>query len=245
MTTHYISVQGIRGGVGSTSILAGLAYALQDMGKRVLLIDMTPSNLLRLHFNVPYMDNRGWARAQLDGQDWMQHAWQAKQHQQLFLLPYGQLSFGEQRAHERWLDVQAAPWNGLDKLQPHFDWVLFDLSPHHQELHKALHKLPIHTLSILHADMACHALLHQVPRHGRHFLINHYDPSIPLQRDLLLIWQQQMLSEHLAPVHIHADTALQEALAYKAPIGYYAPQSQAALDIQTLATWCLTCPSTT
>lgn len=42
-----IALQGIRGGIGTTSITAALAWALQQLGESVLVIDLSPDNLLR------------------------------------------------------------------------------------------------------------------------------------------------------------------------------------------------------
>lgn len=42
-----LGLQGIRGGVGTTSITAALAWALQLLGETVLAIDASPDNMLR------------------------------------------------------------------------------------------------------------------------------------------------------------------------------------------------------
>lgn len=60
-----IALQGLRGGVGTTSITAALAWGLQQLGESVLVIDMTPANLLRMHFNTDFAHSQGWARAEL------------------------------------------------------------------------------------------------------------------------------------------------------------------------------------
>lgn len=62
-----IAMQGIRGGVGATSLTAGLSWALEQLGEPVLSIDFSADNLLRFHFNMPAHSTRGWARAELDG----------------------------------------------------------------------------------------------------------------------------------------------------------------------------------
>ncbi|STL20410.1 cell division protein [Escherichia coli] len=60
----------MRGGVGTTTITAALAWSLQMLGENVLVVDACPDNLLRLSFNVDFTHRQGWARAMLDGQDW-------------------------------------------------------------------------------------------------------------------------------------------------------------------------------
>lgn len=67
-----ISLRGIRGGVGTSSTLAALAYALHTLGQRVLVVDMCPENTLGLHFNLDLAPRDGWARATLDQQPWQQ-----------------------------------------------------------------------------------------------------------------------------------------------------------------------------
>jgi len=46
------SLRGIRGGVGTSATLAALAYALQAMEQKVLVVDKCPENTLGLHFNL-------------------------------------------------------------------------------------------------------------------------------------------------------------------------------------------------
>lgn len=54
-----LGLQGIRGGVGTTSIAAALAWSLQLLGENVLVIDTSPDNLLRLSFNVDFSHRDG------------------------------------------------------------------------------------------------------------------------------------------------------------------------------------------
>nr|CBX72322.1 hypothetical protein YEW_LO49410 [Yersinia enterocolitica W22703] len=67
-----LALQGIRGGIGTTSVIAALAWALQQLDESVLVIDFSPDNLLRLHFNMHFEQSRGWARAEVDGEGWQQ-----------------------------------------------------------------------------------------------------------------------------------------------------------------------------
>ena len=47
-----LGLQGVRGGTGTTSITAALAWALQLLGETVLVVDASPDNMLRFFFNV-------------------------------------------------------------------------------------------------------------------------------------------------------------------------------------------------
>ncbi|MSJ21896.1 cell division protein, partial [Escherichia coli] len=42
-----LGLQGVRGGTGTTSITAALAWALQLLGETVLVVDASPDNMLR------------------------------------------------------------------------------------------------------------------------------------------------------------------------------------------------------
>lgn len=231
-----LALRGVRGGVGTTSLLAATGHALHKVGERVLLVDMCPENLLRLHFNVGLGEGAGWARAMIDGQDWNTQAWAVEPG--LSLLPYGALKGAEQDQIESRLRNQPELWRKRqDSLAQHFDWILFDVPlrlPGHARVGPCALRL-----QVIEADVACQVLLHQQDEDAsEHLLINLYDPASQIQRDLLLIWREQF-SERLLSLNIHKDEAVAEALAFKMPLGVYASASLAAQDVQSLATWCL------
>ena len=69
-------------------------------------------------------------------------------------------------------------------------------------------------------------------------LVNRYDPASRLQSDLLMVWRD-LFRDRLPIQVVHRDEAFLEALACKAPLGHYAPQSLACRDVQSLAVRCL------
>ncbi|WP_416424597.1 cellulose biosynthesis protein BcsQ [Pseudomonas sp. App30] len=231
-----LSLRGLRGGVGSTSLLAATGQALHSLGERVLLVDMCPENLLRLHFNVGVNERAGWARAMVDGLDWNTQAWTVEPG--LSLLPYGRLKWAEQDQVEQRLRHEPELWRRRQAaLAAQFDWILFDVPlrlPGHARVGPCAMRL-----LVVEADAACQVLLQQQEEEGEQLLINRFDPASQLQRDLLLIWRKQF-GERLLPLNIHQDEAMREALAFKKPVGAYAEASLAAQDVQSLATWCLT-----
>ncbi|WP_277961465.1 cellulose biosynthesis protein BcsQ [Pseudomonas sp. RIT-To-2] len=231
-----LSLRGLRGGVGTSSLLVATGHALHDLGERVLLVDMCPENLLRLHFNVDVGERGGWARAMVDGLDWNAQAWSVEPG--LSLLPYGRLKWAEQDQIEQRLRNEPELWRRRQaSLAAHFDWILFDVPlrlPGHARVGPCALRL-----QVVEADAACHVLLQQQEDSSEHLLINRFDPASQLQRDLLLIWRKQY-GERLLPLNIHQDEAMREALAFKKPVGAYAQASLAAQDIQSLTTWCLT-----
>ncbi|WP_411904868.1 cellulose synthase operon protein YhjQ/BcsQ, partial [Salmonella enterica] len=65
-----LGLQGVRGGVGTTSLTAAPAWRLQILGDNVLDIDATPDNLLRRSFNVYFAHHGVWAPSCLDSPTW-------------------------------------------------------------------------------------------------------------------------------------------------------------------------------
>lgn len=232
-----MSLQGVRGGVGTSSTLAALGYALHALGQKVLLVDMCPKNTLGLHFNLDVAPRDGWARSTLDQQPWHQHAWRVVP--QLCVLPYGQLDTAEQDQLDALLLASPTLWKQRqDTLTDAFDWVLFDL-PQRLPGHAA-NPAGDFSITVLNADAACHVLLQpQLKRAPAPLLlVNRYDAASQLQRDLMLIWQHRY-AHTLVPISLHADEAMGEALARREPAGRYAPGSLIAHDVISLASWCL------
>lgn len=230
-----MSLQGIRGGVGTSTTLAALGFALSALGQKVLVVDMCPENALGLHFNLDYAPAEGWARATVDQTPWYAHAWNIEPG--LDVLPYGTLADVEQlqldillRDHPQlWVKRQAS-------LADSVDWVLFDL-PQRLPGHAASPRCEI-ALNVLNLDAASHVLLQPRRNSPQRLLVNRYDPASQLQRDLLLLWQRHY-AQTLLPIHLHADEAMAEALARREPAGRYAPGSLIAQDLISLASWCL------
>lgn len=227
-----LTLRGLRGGLGCTSLLAGLGYALHQLGQRVLLLDLCPENMLRLHLNIPWNSVEGWAQAEWQQSPWQEAAWNVRQ--DLWMLPYGQLSYAEQQHIAQYLSQQPEYWSDrLASLSSQFDWVLIDQKPA-KPLDFVACDLEIR---LVQADPACQVLLQQSETSSSPLLVNNFDPLRRLQRDLWLVWQQK--HPELIPLPIHADEAVPESLACKAPIGHHAPKSLAAKNLASLAAWCL------
>jgi cellulose synthase operon protein YhjQ len=216
-------------------LVVAVGFALESLGERVLLIDMSPENLLSLHFNLRDCRESGWARAMLDGQDWYRHAWGLTP--ALHVLPYGRLSAQESMSIEQQLIHDPQMWARRQaSLAAQYDWLLFDI-PQRLPGHAAIGPC-LFPIQVAEADAACHVLLQQQAGNNP-VLVNRFDPGSQLQRDLLLIWRQYYATR-LLPLTVHADEAMREALAFRQPVGQYAPDSLAAQDALSLATWCLT-----
>lgn len=231
-----LGLQGVRGGVGTTSLTAALAWALQILGENVLVIDASPDNLLRMSFNVDFVHQGGWARSLLDGQDWRDAG--LRYTSQLDLLPFGQLTAQERENPQAWQETLGEIGSAIQALKAsgRYSWILLDLPYGASPLTGQLVSLCDHTLAIAQVDANCHIRLHQqaLPA-GAHILINDLRIGSQLQDDLYQVWLQSQ--RRLLPIVIHRDEAMAECMASKQPLGEYRSDSLAAEEVLTLANW--------
>ncbi|ECQ3049036.1 cellulose biosynthesis protein BcsQ [Salmonella enterica] len=229
-----LGLQGVRGGVGTTSLTAALAWALQILGENVLVIDASPDNLLRMSFNVDFVHQGGWARSLLDGQDWRDAG--LRYTSQLDLLPFGQLTAQERENPQAWQETLGEIGSAIQALKAsgRYSWILLDLPYGASPLTGQLVSLCDHTLAIAQVDANCHIRLHQqaLPA-GAHILINDLRIGSQLQDDLYQVWLQSQ--RRLLPIVIHRDEAMAECMASKQPLGEYRSDSLAAEEVLTLA----------
>lgn len=235
-----IGFRGVRGGVGTTSVVAMVAQALHQSGQRVLMVDLNPSDMLRLHFNVRFEETAGWASAGINGQAWNEQAFQIDDG--LTLLPFGR--FGCPQAHDPALDdtslmgaVTDLQWlDELTRLRKQPDWILLDVA-HDWPASGVLNTLTDLQVLIASVDAGCHIRLCQHRfRKGWRLLANMQDPSRDLCNDLLTDWTGRF-HEMLLPVVISRDESIHEALAMKTCVGRAFPQSSGSGDAKALATW--------
>jgi cellulose synthase operon protein YhjQ len=231
-----VAIQGVRGGNGTTSVTAALGWALANMGEKVLIIDLSPDNMLRLHFSMPFENPRGWASALLDDQPWFDGAMQYNEC--LHFLPFGQVSADWQYKllHDQHVDWKQA----LSRLKSlsDYQWILLDVPAGNSLLARQTLTLADKVFLLICSDAQCNVRLHQQAfTKNSHFLVNQFSPTSPLQQDILLLWQQTLMN--LMPIVLHRDEAMASALANKLPVGENQPHSKVSEEIITLANWCL------
>ncbi|MDH0027818.1 cellulose biosynthesis protein BcsQ [Aeromonas caviae] len=210
-----VALQGIRGGVGTSSLVAGLALAAREQGARVLAVDLCHDNLLGIHLGLPHADARGWSRLADPAREWRSALYHYEEG--LDLLSHG----GGEGASAEWLA-------GIDG----YDLVLLDLPL------GPVPALPCRLLTIVNADANCHVRLHRHPwAAGELLLVTQFSSRRALQQDLLDLWQAAGLP--LLGLRLHRDEAMAEAMAAKQPVGRYAPTSLIAHELASLASWCL------
>ena len=233
-----IALQGLRGGVGTTSITAALAWGLQQLGESVLVIDVTPANLLRMHFNTDFTHTNGWARAEFDGAAWQDAA--LRYTDLLDFLPFGQISADEHAQFftdiHRW--TQWAQNISALRASGRYNWILLDVPNGMHPLTQHFTSLADGVINVIVPDTNCHTRLHQqaLPQ-GTFLLANQLLATSKLQEDIYQLWLQSLPS--LLPMVIHRDESMAEASAAKQPVGEYYPHSLATEEIMTLANWCL------
>jgi len=231
-----VGFQGIRGGTGTTSMVSMVADALYTNGQSVLMIDLSPSDMLKLHFNVPYLDQAGWAYASALVEPWHAHAYEIAQG--LTLIPYGRKGVEDHyRELARSHDPVSLSWlSQLRQVTPAPDWVLLDL-PHTLPVSDDWYPvLDLHLL-VTSVDVACHTLLTQyLFQNKTRILANMQDPSRLLSNDLIVEWEMRF-QDLLTPMMIQRDESVHEALALKTPVTKAFPGSKASLDAHSLASW--------
>lgn len=233
-----IAFRGLRGGTGTTSTVAATGAALHSMGLKVLLIDLSPENLLHLHFGMPYIDQRGWGRSLLDGNVWDEAIIEIQPG--LGLLAFGGLSLAEHTGISHAFQALLPAWpDQLATLASRYDMVLIDTPASERDSWPLISECELRIIT-MEADPASFALLTGLPRHTyHHCLITRYEPLSQLQRDIRLLWQGQ-LGDMLIRQVMHRDESMAEALGQKQPVVSYCPESLAARDASSLASWCLT-----
>src|SRR5690625_3434433 len=129
-----VGFSGLRGGVGTTSMAALLAAALQRSGQSVLLVDLNDSDLLRLRFEIPQPDRLGWCGVCWEGVHWKCQLQSIEEN--LLILPYGRQVEHPVRVNTQVITsifTLITDAINADEIPFNLDWVIFDL-PSHQTL---------------------------------------------------------------------------------------------------------------
>lgn len=234
-----ISVSGIGGGTGCTTVTAQLAECLAAHNKRVIAFDFSPQNTLRLHFGMPWQNNDGIALRTLAGEAWHEAAYRSGQG--VSFLPFGRVS--PEAASEFLACVQRDPaWlrRKLDQLdEPAEAYILIDTPQ--RDLCAQVYDAADLILIVMEPDTRSYAALSESCAHTARgkktvYLLNGFDPTRELDRDIARLLRE-LPDINLCPIVIHRDELVREALANKMALRNYASHSQANWDFDALATW--------
>ena len=246
-----IAIIGAGGGVGTTTVAAHLASAIAEQNKPVLCFDFCPTDVLRLHFGAALTDSSGFVTALLAGQPWQEACFTNASG--VSFLPFGALpddaALGQASA---WM--QARPdWfdSALDSLALPPESIIVCDCP---RLPAALHSPALAAadliivvctpdpLSLAAASRMAQQLHYPGARaadgaaRACTILLNRFEAARRLDRDIHLLLQRRH-GQLVAPVVIHRDESVREALATKQTVFEFAPQTQAAHEFAALATW--------
>lgn len=243
-----LSVVSAKGGVGKTTLTANLAMGLARR-RPTLAVDLDPQNALRLHLGISVSEMDGWGRATLASQPWSS----AVRHSAtsgVQVLPFGGLGESDRDAlevhlsrHPDWLQSQLArlgmPAQGV---------VLVDTPPGPSLYQQQALRAAGMSLVVVHADAASYATIPNMETvldtycHGRQgfagsaYVLNDVPPGSALSRDVVRVIRSG-LDARVAPVIIHQDESVREALAFDQPVLQYAPHGEATRDINQLVAW--------
>ena len=219
---HIVVLVSLKGGVGKTTLSAGLASSLRIGGGRTLAIDLDPQNALQFHLGVEHSVS-GIGSANMAGRNWndrLQHGFDGS-----LLLPYGVLSDDERRSlisemteDRHWLARQLDRMNLGEQ-----DVVIIDTpTGSTQYLEQAL-DVADEVIVVTTADAASFITLDQIDRvlgatdvrpaySHCNYVVNQFDASREFSRDMLQVLKRRLGEQLMAVVSL--DNTLGEALAY-------------------------------
>ncbi|MBQ4858013.1 cellulose biosynthesis protein BcsQ [Pseudoalteromonas sp. MMG007] len=227
-----IFVKGIKGGLGSTSVVANLACVLKKSHVNVIAIDLDPKSDLGLHFGLPWKSTKGWSN-EVNFEDVLLHFHQDSDG--VIFLPFGDINVDQN-------DI-AHIVNNCKKLDcPQNSWFLFDCPSYIDLAHLPLEPNDI-VIELINCDATCHSLIYKRLKKLKstdsswkhYFLVNRYNSASVLEFDLFSLWQSTL--PLMAPFFINSDEVIKESTAYRNVALNCAPYSIANDDFETLAGW--------
>lgn len=243
-----VGIVSMKGGVGKTSLTANIAMALAtELGPgRISVVDLDPQNALHWHVGIngtqtsickQALRREGCASAALPSAF------------DVSCVPYGMVSESDREAFESLL-VKSPGWLGQNLRQAGLGndgVVLIDTPPGPSVYLRQVFACADLVLIVLLADAGSYATIPAMeawldemlllrPELNSFYVLNQVDKTQVLNRDVTELLHQH-LGERLAPVGIHQDEAVGEALAFRQPVLVYDPHGQASHDLGQLATW--------
>jgi len=235
-----------KGGVGKSTLAANVAVALGSRRKRVLLIDLDPQNVQRLHLGMDPDEIAGLVREGIRPDSVFDSPFGVQ------FIPFGRVTEVELEEFEA--ELKRMPnWvaDGIESLDTNaFDFLILDTPPGATVfLQQALHAANRALIVVL-PDAASYAsipkIMSLVDHHtagrddfyGRHFLINQMPGRSQLGHQVRSALYANY-ADQLVPVAIHKDAKVAQALACERPVVEYEPASPASIDVQHVAGWLL------
>lgn len=243
-----VGIVSMKGGVGKTSLTANIATALATkLGPGcVSVVDLDPQNALHWHVGVNGTQT-SICKYALRG-DGLAGAAVASPFE-VSCIPYGMVSESDRDAFEGLL-AKSPGWLGQHLRQAGLGndgVVLIDTPPGPSVYLKQVFACADLVLIVLLADAGSYATIPAMegwleemsvlrPELNSFYVLNQVDKTQVLNRDVTELLNQH-LGVRVAPVGIHQDEAVGEALAFRQPVLVYDPHGQASHDLARLATW--------
>jgi cellulose synthase operon protein YhjQ len=250
-----IVVQGVKGGVGTTTVSAHLAAALSDLGHQVYVFDFCRQNSLGLYFGLSFNETKGLAVQLSSGGDWQDAIFQSFSGIRFF--PFGAAFDLDLNAQLEQFFLSNPMWltEHCQLLQAqHSDtqpiYCIIDAPRYPNGIADTAIAAADLVLDVMLPDAASYACM--IKRHAydmecgvteknntqRRYLLNGYSPTLELERDICDLLQTD-IGELILPVAIHQDEHIKESIAQKQNAYEGALASQARRDFTLLATWTL------
>jgi cellulose synthase operon protein YhjQ len=242
-----IGIISMKGGVGKTTTTANLAAALTTkLGSgRVFVVDLDPQNALHMHFGYGDSDVGGICEQSLSNGNWREAAFQSEFG--VTCMPYGTPDEPDRKAFESLL-AENENWVGSQIQRTglnHNSVMLIDTPPGSSVYLKQVFACADIVLLVLLADAGSYATipamqawlssnLNMNSNLKAMYVLNQIDRSEPLNRDISDSLKLG-LGKLMAPIGIHTDEAVSEALAFLQPVLAYEPHGQASHDYAQLA----------
>lgn len=221
----------LAGGVGKTSLVATLGRALSARGERVLLVDTASYGLLPFFFG---------ASDQRPGQLRTFNPPATSGDAPIQMITLDPDSLGPENAVQEVLTTEIAKYSiGVSR-------VIIDLATASGRTARRIFKLSPIVLVPMVPDMNSVVSVGSIDAFFAHnanasakppyYVLNQFDPSLPLHLDVREVMREQ-LGERLLPFALRRAPAVGEALAEGMTIMDYAPSSAIAEDFGSLAGW--------
>lgn len=228
-----LAVFSLAGGVGKTSLVATLGRALSSRGERVMLVDTAAFGLLPFFFG---------ARDQRPGVVRTFTPPAATGDAPIQMLTVDPESLGPENAPQEPLSTEITQHSRTASR------VIIDLATASgSTTRRILHLAPTVLVPVV-PDMSSVVSVSSIDAFFRHnltatgqpvmpyYVLNQFDPSLPLHLDVREVLREQ-LGDRLLPFALRRATSVSEALAEGMTVMDYAPNSTVAEDFGALAGW--------
>lgn len=239
---HVLSLFSRKGGVGRTVFAVNLAAIFAEQGLRVAVLECDPQNTLSQHFDDLDAHTRGWAHTLLPDSHAEPVHWSPRDN--LMIIPFGRIGSAQRLIVEQALAAQPQ-WLAEFIRAPflaNVDVMLIDTPGGYSVYSDQAERVASAALSIWLCDAASQKAFigserRVLPAASAHrHIINQINASKGSRRALMKRWRE-LVGDELLPAPVHQDELVSDALHEGTTVTWYAKYSQAAHDLQGVATW--------